>query len=410
MLDPGKIEISNYNYDLPDERIAKYPLKERDSSKLLVYKEGKIRPSNFKHIVDFLPENSLLVYNETKVVQARIEFFKKTGARIEIFCLEPVEPTSEIQLAFDQRETCVWKCFVGNGKKWKEQFLTKTIQIFKQEVEIKISKLEKSGNAQLVKFEWDGIYTFAEILEAIGQIPLPPYLNREAEPEDLVRYQTVFAKNKGSVAAPTAGLHFTQNILNKLPLKNISSESLTLHVGAGTFKPVDCKQIQDHEMHTEQIVVELSSLKSIREKLGENIIPVGTTSMRTLESLYWHGVKLVLNPDMSNSVDVKQWDPYGDYAKANISPLQALDAIIDRCEKENHKYICGGTQLMIAPGYNYKIASGIITNFHQPKSTLLLLVSALIGENWKKIYKYALDNDFRFLSYGDSCLIFKTGQ
>lgn len=410
MMDPRKITIAEYNYDLPDERIAKHPLKERDASKLLVYQNGDIREKHFRDIVDFLPEDALLVYNETKVVQARIPFFKTTGARIEVFCLEPVEPTREIQTAFDQKGSCIWKCFVGNSKKWKSGQLSIEFEVNGQTASFAAEKMEADGNAYLVKFSWTPEdLSFAEALEGVGKIPLPPYLNREVEKDDLERYQTVFARNKGSVAAPTAGLHFTDDVLSSLEKKKIRRERLTLHVGAGTFKPVSCDAIVDHEMHTEQIVIELSALKNIRTSLNRPIFPVGTTSMRTMESLYWHGKSLLMDREKQNVIDVRQWDPYQE-TNVECTPAQALDEIIKRCEEDGQEIVQGGTQLMIAPGYQYRIASGIITNFHQPQSTLLLLVSAMVGEDWKKIYEYALENDFRFLSYGDSCLLFKNEE
>ena len=424
---PQYISISEYDYNLPDERIAKFPLPVRDSSKLLIYKDNQICSTIFHSLPDYIPENSLMIFNNTKVIQARINFQKKTGAHVEIFCLEPVLP-SDYALAFQQTESVVWLCMVGNLKKWKGEQLQKTIDYHGKEIILTVELLENKGLTHHVKFSWSDTssasvsgtvaevleatfhnenakITFAELLELMGELPIPPYLDRETCEEDNKTYQTVYSKVKGSVAAPTAGLHFTPETLEQLHEKNVQLEELTLHIGAGTFQPVKSERMEEHEMHTELFMVKKSLIKTILQQLG-NIIAVGTTSVRTLESLYYVGLLLEKNLQADAAeLNIAQWIPYTE--KAIISTEKALQNIIDYLDVNGKEQLELGTQLIIAPGFTYRISSGIITNFHQPKSTLLLLVSAFVGEKWREIYDYALTNDFRFLSYGDSSLLFQ---
>ena len=399
-----QIRIEEYDYPLPDERIAKFTLEKRDESKLLLYKDGQVSESVFKHIADYLPAGSLLVYNNTRVIQARLLFQKATGARIEVFCLEPAEP-HDYALIFQQTERCSWICLVGNLKKWKDGLLTKKVTIQGEEVILSAEKKESHGDSHRIEFTWNNPkYTFADLLDAAGVLPIPPYLHRETEKSDLVTYQTVYSKIKGSVAAPTAGLHFTPEVLADVDAHGIGREEVTLHVGAGTFKPVKSETIEGHEMHTEFISVRRSSIERIQKNLGK-IIAVGTTSVRTLESLYYIGVKLTSHPDAtSEELVVNQWMPYE--AENNRIPVaEALQHILDYLDRHQADKLVTATQIIIAPGYEFKIVRGIITNFHQPKSTLLLLISAFVKGNWRTIYDYALSHDFRFLSYGDSSLL-----
>lgn len=399
-----QIRIEEYDYPLPDERIAKFPLAKRDESKLLLYKDGQVSESVFKHIADYLPAGSLLVYNNTRVIQARLLFQKATGARIEVFCLEPAEP-HDYALIFQQTERCSWICLVGNLKKWKDGLLTKKVAIQGEEVILSAEKKESHGDSHRIEFTWNNPkYTFADLLDAAGVLPIPPYLHRETEKSDLVTYQTVYSKIKGSVAAPTAGLHFTPEVLADVDAHGISREEVTLHVGAGTFKPVKSETIEGHEMHTEFISVRRSSIERIQKNLGK-IIAVGTTSVRTLESLYYIGVKLASHPDAtSEELVVNQWMPY-EVENNRIPVAEALQHILDYLDRHQADKLVTATQIIIAPGYEFKIVRGIITNFHQPKSTLLLLISAFVKGNWRTIYDYALSHDFRFLSYGDSSLL-----
>ena len=398
-----QIRIEEFNYPLPDERIAKFPLTKRDESKLLVYRNGKIDEAVFKQLSDYLPQGSMLVYNNTRVIQARMLFQKETGAQIEVFCLEPVIP-HDYALVFQQTESCSWLCLVGNLKKWKEGALHKTIRMDDKEVVLSAERIKTTGDSHLVRFSWNNPQvTFAELLDTAGILPIPPYLHRETRESDLQTYQTVYSKIKGSVAAPTAGLHFTPEVLAGLDAKGFTREEVTLHVGAGTFKPVKSEVIGDHEMHTEFISVRRSAIENIRTNLGR-IIAVGTTSVRTLESLYYMGRTLVNNPDAtSEELVVTQWTPYHDTEE--VPAHEALTALLNYLDRNQTDTLLSATQIMIAPGYEFKIVKGIITNFHQPKSTLLLLISAFVNGNWKSIYNYALDNDFRFLSYGDSSLL-----
>lgn len=407
MTDPRKISINDYTYDLPDSRIAQFPLEKRDQSKLLVHRDGIIKESVFNHIHEFLPNNSLLIFNDTKVIQARILFKKQTGSSIELFCLEPYEFHGDISTALLQKGSCNWKCFVGNLKKWKTEILEKRIVSGGNEIMLMAEKLKHEGDTIIVNFRWEpeGL-SFAEILAQTGLVPLPPYINRETVSNDKQRYQTIYASYDGSVAAPTAGLHFTEEVLKKLSEKAISKHYVTLHVGAGTFKPVSSQTMNGHEMHAERISVDIKLIEELIQSTENNIICVGTTSLRTIESLYWFGVKLITNKMEYPEINIRQWEPYN-YNKLKISRKEALTAITNMLKRNNLKSLTGFTQLLIAPGYEFRIVNGIITNFHQPQSTLLLLIAAFIGESWKKVYQYALDNDFRFLSYGDSCILLR---
>lgn len=397
------ISIEEYDYPLPDERIAKYPLSERDASKLLVLNHGEISSAHFRDICDYLPENALLLFNETKVVRARLRFAKESGALIEVFCLEPISGNGDYQLAFSATASSKWRCLVGNSRRWKDEPLSMKLKIAGKDVVLYAHREEKNDAYSVVKLSWTPEdLSFAELLEAAGEIPLPPYLHREAEPSDRERYQTVFAKYEGSVAAPTAGLHFTKELIDKLKANDISFDEVTLHVGAGTFRPVATDTIGEHEMHTETIVVKKSCISNIIRNSDKTIIPVGTTSMRTIESLYWIGLMLMEEGMEERHLHLNQWFPYKE-RETLPTVEQSLQTIIDYLDMHGMTELHAGTALMIAPSYNVRIAKALITNFHQPKSTLLLLVSALIGDSWKKAYQYALDNDFRFLSYGDSC-------
>lgn len=398
-----QISIEDYNYSLPDERIAKFPLPKRDESKLLLYRDGKVSESVFKHITDYLPEGSLMVFNNTRVIQARLLFQRATGAQIEVFCLDPAAP-HDYELIFQQTEACNWICLIGNAKKWKEPVLSREITVAGQTVRLSAEKVQSYGETHQIRFSWDGGFSFAEVLDAAGELPIPPYLHRKTEESDLKTYQTVYSKIKGSVAAPTAGLHFTPEVLADLDAKGFGREELTLHVGAGTFKPVKSETIEGHEMHTEYISVHRSTIERVMQNFGK-IIAVGTTSVRTLESLYYIGVTLAAHPDAtSEELIVRQWMPYED-ANNRLTPAEALQNILDYLDKHQLNTLITATQIIIAPGYEFKIVKGIVTNFHQPKSTLLLLISAFVKGDWKNIYDYALGHDFRFLSYGDSSLL-----
>lgn len=398
-----QISIEDYNYSLPDERIAKFPLPKRDESKLLLYRDGKISESVFKHITDYLPEGSLMVFNNTRVIQARLLFQRATGAQIEVFCLDPAAP-HDYELIFQQTEACNWICLIGNAKKWKEPVLSREITVAGQTVRLSAEKVQSYGETHQIRFSWDGGFSFAEVLDAAGELPIPPYLHRKTEESDLKTYQTVYSKIKGSVAAPTAGLHFTPEVLADLDAKGFGREELTLHVGAGTFKPVKSETIEGHEMHTEYISVRRSTIERVMQNFGK-IIAVGTTSVRTLESLYYIGVTLATHPDAtSEELIVRQWMPYED-ANNRLTPAEALQNILDYLDKHQLNTLITATQIIIAPGYEFKIVKGIVTNFHQPKSTLLLLISAFVKGDWKNIYDYALGHNFRFLSYGDSSLL-----
>ncbi len=398
-IKPENIRIEDFSYDLADERIAKYPLENRDSSQLLVYNRGTVDKDQFKNIHQYIDAHTTCVFNNTKVIQARLKFYKETGAQIEIFCLEPIEP-SDYVLAFQQTEKITWKCIVGNLKKWKDQDLKKMISVNHDDITLTASKKASEGNSQIIEFTWDNKQiTFSEILENIGATPIPPYLNRESESLDKDRYQTVYSKLKGSVAAPTAGLHFTEYVLDNLRSKHINIEEVTLHVGAGTFKPVKSETIDEHEMHTEHFIVKKSNIENLLK--SKKILTVGTTSVRTIESLYWLGVKLLQNKKLNTHIS--QWETYD--LPQNISKKDALNVLLKFMNENQLEELNASTQIMIFPGYNFKMVDFLVTNFHQPKSTLLLLIAAFIGDDWKKVYDFALGNDFRFLSYGDSSLL-----
>ena len=395
------VYISDFDYPLPEDRIAKHPLDERDGSKLLLYKQSSIEEDIFFNVANHLPSKSLLLFNNTKVVQARLLFKKSTGARIEVFLLEPIAPIDYV-LSFGSNTKVVWKCLVGNLKRWKDEVLQMPIQ--DSTTILYAKKIRNLSEGLEVKLFWDdSSLSFARIVELCGKIPIPPYLNRDVESEDKVRYQTIYAKPEGSVAAPTAGLHFTDNVFASLKNKNIDVEYITLHVGAGTFKPVKAENISGHEMHTEHFLVRKSTIEKLLNHKDKKVV-VGTTTLRTLESLYWLGVK-AFEDKLNEPLFVSQWEPYE--LSQNIGANDALEALASYMGKRNIDYLSASTQILIIPGYKVRMADALITNYHQPKSTLLLLVAAFIGEDWKKVYSYALSNDFRFLSYGDSSLLMK---
>ncbi|NPA36125.1 MAG: S-adenosylmethionine:tRNA ribosyltransferase-isomerase [Chlorobi bacterium] len=401
MIKPD-IYISDYTYILPEEKIAKYPLEKRDQSKLLIFKNKNISHTVFSSLPDILTSGSLLVFNNSKVIRARMKFRKETGATIEVFCLEPVEPT-DVQQAFETTERTQWKCIIGNAKKWKNGPLLKKVTVNDKTTLIEINKVAQSGQSYIIEFSWDNpALSFADIMQNTGTVPIPPYLNRSPEKIDDTRYQTVYSRPKGSVAAPTAGLHFTTDILEELNNKNINTLNITLHVGAGTFRPVQTESISGHNMHTEHFVIERDALKSIIKNINY-IIAVGTTSVRTLESLYWLGIKLLKGENIKNGIE--QWDPYN--YNENDDTEKALKALLNYMEQNNLEHLNSKTAIIIVPGYRFRLVKTLITNFHQPKSTLLLLIGAFIGNEWKNVYEYALNNDFRFLSYGDSSILFR---
>ena len=403
MEDTKHIHISDYNYNLPDERIAKFPLPVRDQSKLLVYRNGEISETRFTSLPDYVEPGTLMIFNNTKVIQARLHFRKETGALIEIFCLEPIQP-NDYALNFQQTEHAAWLCMIGNLKKWKEGTLTRRMTVKGQDITLAATRGEARGTSHWVDFTWDNpSVTFADILEMFGELPIPPYLNRETQESDKETYQTVYSKIKGSVAAPTAGLHFTQRVLDALRAKGADLEEVTLHVGAGTFKPVKSEEIEGHEMHTEYISVSKGSIEKLIAHEGK-ALAVGTTSVRTLESLYYIGVTLSQHPDAQEAdLHVRQWQPYETHP--TLSATEALKHILHYMERHRLDALHTSTQIIIAPGYEYKVVKRMITNFHQPQSTLLLLVSAFVKGDWKRSYDYALSQDFRFLSYGDSSLL-----
>ena len=408
MIDPKHIHISDYQYPLPDERIAKFPIAQRDHSKLLVYRHGEVGEDVFYHLPDYLPKGSLMVFNNTKVIQARMHFRKSTGALIEVFLLEPAEP-SDYELMFQTSGHCAWYCLVGNLKKWKEGTLTRECIIHNAQCIISATRGEIHGTSHRIDFEWTGGVSFAEVIDAMGELPIPPYLNRETQESDKTTYQTVYSKIKGSVAAPTAGLHFTEQVLQAIDDAGIDREELTLHVGAGTFKPVKSEEIEGHEMHTEFISVRRSTIQKLIDH-DASAIAVGTTSVRTLESLYYMGLKVMQNPDLADDQrHVAQWEPYEGRCKMEdgrcIKSLEAIKALAAWMDARQLEVLHSSTQIIIAPGYDYHIVKMLVTNFHQPQSTLLLLVSAFVKGDWRKIYDFALAHDFRFLSYGDSSLL-----
>jgi S-adenosylmethionine:tRNA ribosyltransferase-isomerase len=402
-MDTKHIKISDYNYPLPDDRIAKFPLAERDHSKLLIYQQGKVGEDIFYRLPNYLPKGALMVFNNTKVIQARLHFRKETGALIEVFLLEPAAP-ADYELMFQTTAKCSWLCLVGNLKKWKEGTLRRAFSIKGEQLTFSATRIGEQGTSHLVRFEWDNDrVSFAEILEAVGELPIPPYLNRDTQESDKTTYQTVYSKIKGSVAAPTAGLHFTEDVLADIDAHGIEREELTLHVGAGTFKPVKSAEIDGHEMHTEYISVRKQTIEKLIQHHAE-AIAVGTTSVRTLESLYYMGVYVATHPDATEEeLHVCQWTPYE--VPSTMPSVDALQHLKEWMDRHGLKTLHSSTQIIIAPGYEYRIVKMLVTNFHQPQSTLLLLVSAFLHGDWRKVYDYALAHDFRFLSYGDSCLL-----
>lgn len=400
------IFTGDFDYDLPDERIARFPVGERDGSKLLLFDGNRIDSDIFKNIGNHISPGSLLVFNDTRVIRARLIFYKGSGARIEIFCLEPLDPPG-YETSFSSAGPVEWKCIIGNLKKWKSGAVVMRVTSGGKEFDLKAEKAGEEGEAWRIRFSWNcNSLSFGEVIEAAGHIPLPPYIGREDVKEDNDRYQTVYSAVKGSVAAPTAGLHFTESVLDGLSAKSISRVSVTLHVGAGTFQPVRSESISAHTMHTEHFFVTIDTISRLIENEG-NVIAVGTTSVRTIESIYWLGVRVIENPETNiDSLKVGQWEPYD--RTLEISPETALKALYGAMRKKGRKMISASTQIIIVPGYRFRITNGIITNFHQPRSTLLMLIAAWTGKAWKDIYKYALDNGFRFLSYGDSSFLFRS--
>ena len=405
-MHPKDLHIADYTYNLPDDRIAKYPLPERDASKLLIYKEGGISEDSYQHLASFIPDNSFMVFNQTRVVNARLLFTKPSGGAIEVFCLAPASTYADIQTAMLQKGKVHWECLVGGAGKWKHGM---ELQLAHHAPDFVLSAkiVGRNPGSFILELEWDdATLTFAEILHFVGKVPLPPYLHRNAEISDEERYQTVFAKEEGSVAAPTAGLHFTQNVLKSLSEKNVSTAFVTLHVGAGTFKPVKSETMAEHEMHAEWIEVSIDFIRQLKAHKDDGVVAVGTTSLRTLESLYWLGNKLVNGEQIDlHGVAVAQWDPY--QQTSTCTTEEALQALLAYLEVNKLTKLVTRTQILIAPGYAFRIVNGLVTNFHQPQSTLLLLVSAFIGDDWRRVYEYAMDHDFRFLSYGDGSLLWR---
>ncbi|WP_207435843.1 S-adenosylmethionine:tRNA ribosyltransferase-isomerase [Sabulibacter ruber] len=403
---PRQISILDYTYDLPEDRIAQFPLENRDQSKLLLYKNNRISDAQFRDLPTALPPQSLLVFNDTKVVQARLRFQKATGGVIELFCLEPLEPIREVQLAMQQTYSVIWKCLVGNNKRWRDGRLEMPLGPYPEDGSLWAERLAPAEEGFAIHFTWSpGEKTFAEILELAGMLPLPPYMNRDAEQEDQDRYQTVYASEAGAVAAPTAGLHFTPEVLKQLTAQGHQQGFVTLHVGAGTFKPVKAELMEYHYMHGEQLSVSRAFIEQLLHHGGKPVIAVGTTSMRTLESLYWLGAGLSLGllPLEGDELFVPQWFPYD--VRTTLSLQEALEALLYHLDSHKLTHLQATTRILIAPGYQFKVCTGLVTNFHQPQSTLLLLVAAMIGPSWQKVYKHALANGYRFLSYGDSSLL-----
>ena len=407
-MHPKDLSIQDFSYHLPDERIARYPVEERDLSKLLIYQQSSISIDVYRSLPELLPPDTLLIFNNTKVVEARLYFQKPTGGAIEIFCLEPDDRYADVSSAMMEKQQVYWKCLVGGAKKWKEGPLSLSFHWKDHQVQVQAEKVDVLSDAFIILFQWnEADLSFADILHHAGNLPLPPYMDRDVEDADKERYQTVYAKYDGSVAAPTAGLHFTESLLTRLVAKNIRTEFVTLHVGAGTFKPVKASVMQHHEMHAEYIDVSIESIQTIRQALPHNIITVGTTSLRTVESLYWLGKKIIDQPSIAmKDLTVEQWDAY-DYTGSLPTADAALSALEQYLrEKKLHRLVTK-TSIIIAPGYSFRIMKALITNFHQPQSTLLILVAAITGKDWKTIYQYALDHDFRFLSYGDGSLLWR---
>jgi S-adenosylmethionine:tRNA ribosyltransferase-isomerase len=402
---PRKIHISDFIYHLPAARIAQFPLGQRDQSKMLLYREGNISEDKFLNLANHLPSKSTVIFNETRVVHARLLFRKSGGSQIEIFCLEPAGETKELQMAFQEKGETVWLCMVGNSRRWTSGCLVAEVSDDNTKITLQAERLERSGLYSRIRFTWKPeSLTLGEILGAVGKVPLPPYITRTATDIDEKHYQTIYANKDGSVAAPTAGLHFTGDILKSLDDKGFRRINFTLHVGAGTFRPVISERIGEHTMHPEQVFLEISNLKKLYESLNDSITLVGTTSVRMMESLYWHGVKMITGMQFSPDMQVGQWEPYEIGMEHGITRKDSLEKVIEDLERNGRPGLTGETRLMIAPGYKFMYPDVLITNFHQPGSTLLLLVAAFIGQDWKKTYQYALDHQFRFLSYGDSCV------
>ncbi len=408
MIQPDNLSLSDYLYHLPKERIALYPVADRDTSKLLVMKDGHISTAVFRDLPELLPENALLLFNNTRVVRARVLFAKPTGAHIEIFFLNPLLPSHDHEIAFGSGSPVVWECIIGKAKKWKDGVLTLCFPCEGHDTMLSTRLLSRGNESAQVELSWEPAHLpLSTVFEAVGHVPLPPYIKRADEPEDAGRYQTVYARHDGSVAAPTAGLHFTEEVLENLKTKGIRQEKITLHVGAGTFKPVSTETIADHVMHREEIIASRLLMESLSHHQGP-VIPVGTTSVRSVESLYWFGVRQMKSSELiPEHFSVQQWEPYRYDAGQLPQAQEVFGHLAAEMAAQKFEYLRGDTSLMIVPGYRFAVTKGLITNFHQPGSTLLLLVSALIGENWKKAYQYALNNDFRFLSYGDACLFLR---
>lgn len=404
-MHPKELSIEDFTYELPDEKIALFPASPRDSSRLLIYNEGSISEDIYRNLAQHLPADAVLIFNDTRVINSRILFPKSTGATIEIFCLEPFGAFADYDQLFAQTGESTWKCMIGKAGKWKEKQLVKTFKIQGRDVTLFAELTDRLPDSYLVRFTWTpSDFTVAEVIGAAGLTPLPPYIKRRATPTDEKTYQTVYSAHNGSVAAPTAGLHFTEEMMASFQERGITTLFTTLHVGAGTFKPVKSEKMGGHHMHAEWMNITLGFLHALRSNIHKKIISVGTTSTRTLESIYWMGSKIVNNPEIPISdIKIKQWEPYD--ANAGCSAEAALDALIRWMQARGDTHMLIETEIIIAPPYVFRIVAGLITNFHQPKSTLLLLVAALAGDGWKQIYKYALDHGFRFLSYGDGCLI-----
>lgn len=401
---PRYIRIEDYHYHLPAERIAQHPLTERDSSKLLVYRNGEIKEDIYRNLAEHIDSETLLVFNNTRVIHARLFFTTATGALVEVFCLEPSGAHYDIQLAMARRESVQWKCLIGRASKWKNKVLTLTDHELCLEAEI----IDRTPEAFIVEFRWQpSSLSFSELLERLGKVPIPPYIKRDTEEDDHSRYQTIYAAEEGSVAAPTAGLHFTDHIFQSFEKKNISKTFVTLHVGAGTFKPVTSPVVGEHLMHAEHISVSVQTISTIRNNLSKTIIAVGTTSLRTIESIYWLGVKTLSCPDITlDEMEIGQWEVYDSWSQ-EVSPDASLNALLHWMHTHDLQHIQCKTRIMIAPGYSLRLASALITNFHQPSSTLLLLIAAILGEDWRRLYQYALEHNYRFLSYGDGMLIYR---
>ncbi|MEO6187451.1 MAG: S-adenosylmethionine:tRNA ribosyltransferase-isomerase [Ginsengibacter sp.] len=408
-MHPRNLFIQDYNYTLPEKKIASYPLEKRDESKLLIFRDGLIREDIYRNIANHLPEKSVLIFNDTKVIKARILFQKPSGGVIEIFCLEPYEETNDYGVVLQKTGKVRWKCMIGGAKKWKQNVLEKILNIDGIEVKLCATLVEKLTDAYVAELTWQPPgYSFSEILEYAGDTPLPPYIKRNAEEADVARYQTIYSKFEGSVAAPTAGLHFTPHIFEALREKQISAAFTTLHVGAGTFKPVKSSTMEEHEMHGEWMEISISFIRDLHSNTSNGIFCVGTTSVRTVESIYWMGVKYLLNPHISiEEMSLNQWEVYDSPLAGNVyTPIEALEGLLSFFFNKKIEQLFIQTKIIIAPGYQFRLTNGLVTNFHQPKSTLLLLVAAIAGKDWKRIYEYALENEFRFLSYGDGCLIY----